>query len=505
MTPSLPSLKRHLFPLWALTGLCLSGCQSHHRLSKDPLLYLEGGLSQARQEIDLSPWTRHRLATLHLMDAQGMTQTYSSKERLRSFAGINPLHPQPYHQVIYQYKNSVDEQLAILVRYYPSGRPMQLLTSYAGSARGWYCEWFEDGQLHLKARIVGGRADFSESSQQSWIFDGESYAFDEEGSLEAKISYENGRKEGKSIWYHEGGEVWQEAFYVTDQLQDCFVEYAPGGNKLLEANYRKGLLEGELRRYNEEGMLLAKENYQSGALQEGHYYNDAGAPYEIKVLQGRGVQPQYIDGKIRSLQEIDQGYVEGRVAHFSPEGALLSEYSIRNGVKEGEGIEYYQPSKQTLRNMGERSSLLKRSLGGELFGDLEWLGQQHSYLPWKALHEERRARARLRVSWDGGEIRGICESWYPDGQLESQRGVYEEKNHGSYTAYYPNGDLRIIEEYHHGQLLHGKYWKLGDSSAVSTVDHGTGTATFFDDQGKNPRYVRYVESAPLLGHDRPQQ
>lgn len=473
----------------------LSGCNKRPDLSLDPVSYYQQHAEQKFDVVDLSPWISQKLSAIHILDANGMSQTYSSKERLRNFAKLNPLSSQPYQQLLFQYKNPRGEPMGIIVRYYPSGTPMQLLTTFGGVARGIYCEWFENGQLRVKGTVVGGSPELNLGTREDYLFDGPCLAWNEEGAVIARIEYEGGKRHGNYITYHRGDQVWHRASYVNNNLEGSLCEYSPGGHLLVSESYQKGELDGASLRYYSNGSLQTSEEYEMGILIKGTYWGIDGSLAKPKVEQRQGVQVIFEQDLPMRLVQIQSGKAEGRVFEFNSFGELLAEYQLHQGLKEGTSIDYYVHEELTDRS----KSQMARAMSGEFLDHLDfWEQRSKERFSWSNIRESLGSAPKVRLTWSSGLLRGLAQSWYENGQTQSQRELVDEKTHGSYTGYYHNGDLRMIEVYDHGVLVQGQYWKIGDTEVVSLVDNGSGVATFFDDYGYNKYEVRYTEGLPSL-------
>ena len=97
----------------------------------------------------------------------------------------------------------------------------------------------------------------------------------------------------------------------------------------------------------------------------------------------------------------------------------------------------------------------------------------------------------LSITWFKNKIQGLVKSWYPNGQLESQREMADNRRTGILTAWYADGSLMLMENYEQDLLAKGEYFKRGDSFPVGTVYNGEGTATIFDCTGVFVRKINY--------------
>lgn len=472
----------------------LSSCSRKPEPSLDPLLYYQRE-NLSLGVVDLKPWLKNPLTAIHMVDINGMKQTYSSRERLKSFSRLDPLQNQPYQQLNLQYKNMRGESMGILARYYPSGSIMQLLTTFGGSARGIYCEWFENGQLRLKGRIVGGKASLGDQSQDDYLFDGICYAWNEHGDIVAQIEYDGGKRSGDYITYHEPNKLWYKTTYKDNKLEGNLTEYTPEGHLLLDEWYKNGLLHGQSKRYYSNGRLQAKESYTMGSLKSAYYWSYEGENYTPRVENYAGVQLCFKGTKPMRFVQTQRGRPEGRVFEFNEFGELAAEYQLHQGLKEGLSIEYFIKDAPSERARTQVSLAL---FGKILFEPHFWKEFYWEDFDWDLVKKSHGSAPYITMMWSGGLLQGLAQTWYPSGQLQSEREILEETTHGRYNSYYYNGDLRAMERYEHGVLYTGRYWRLGDTDEVSHVEKGSGIATFFDDYGYNKHEVQYTEGTPSL-------
>ena len=72
------------------------------------------------------------------------------------------------------------------------------------------------------------------------------------------------------------------------------------------------------------------------------------------------------------------------------------------------------------------------------------------------------------------------------------------KRNGHSSAWFRDGSLMLIEEYHQDRLLKGEYYSKGEKHPITTIDEGKGTATLFDAEGAFVRWVDYLNGKPVI-------
>lgn len=398
------------------------------------------------------------LVSINLIDRNGLSETIGSKEKLRQYAKVDFLAPQPYQKVMRVYKNAQGENVACLTTYHLNGQLKQYLECVNNRACGRYREWYDNGQLKIHAHIVGGVADLHPSAEASWQFDGKTLAYSDEGNLEANIYYRMGSLEGSAFYYHPNGNVWKSCSYHKNALDGEFLTFTAEGHLLKKQMYHQGELHGLSQRYeahptHEDNRLLSEEEYKHGALISGTYLCPRTYEEIATVTQGHGTQLIYGHHAIVEIRTIKQGRIEGGVQCFDSEGKRVTQtYSLSNGLRHGEEYFFY-PDTTT---------------------------------------------PKLMLTWHEGVLQGTVKTWYPSGTLESCKELIQNKKSGLLTIYYPSGQIMATEEYDQDLLVKGEYFRLGDKLPYTKVDKGCGVAVFFTPSGLTCKKIHYQDGKPLI-------
>ncbi|MFN0065803.1 MAG: hypothetical protein ACKVOH_06170, partial [Chlamydiales bacterium] len=103
-----------------------------------------------------------KVATISIIDRNGLTETISAKERLNAYEKTDFLTPQPYQKVsrVYGREKNGDVRSQI-TSYHPNGQIKQYLEAMNNRAKGQYREWYADGQLKIEVQVIGGIADLN--------------------------------------------------------------------------------------------------------------------------------------------------------------------------------------------------------------------------------------------------------------------------------------------------------------------------------------------------------
>ncbi len=389
------------------------------------------------------------LSKVHLTTQKGLTQTLTTRERLKPYEEDSFISHQPHLKVIRIY-DGADDNKTVITTYYPSGHIYQLLECKNNQAFGLYKEWYANGKIKVIAHIIGGSPEIVPAGNSSWIFDGESQAFDEEGNLEASFNYENGLLEKESFLYYPTGEIKKMLPYKNDLLHGQMIHYDREENILEKTLYDKGVKDGRASLYWDKKVLASDEKYLKGKLVSGLYFNRVGKLIG-QVQDCFGYKVVWKEDSSYELVEYQSGVPEGKVSLFNAKGSLIYQYYQHLGAKDGEEIIFYPNSTQP----------------------------------------------KLSLSWRNGLLHGSIKSWYPNGNLESEREISQNKKHGLLRARYENGDLMLLEEYDQDRLIKGEYFRKDSSFSCSSITSGEGTACLFDSKGILLQKIDYEGGKPV--------
>lgn len=397
------------------------------------------------------------LASINIIDRNGLTETINNPERLEQYSQVDFLQPQPYQKVLRIYSRDCQGNIpAFITSYHSNGYPYQYLEVVNSRAYGAYKEWYPNGTLKIEAYVIEGNADIANGAEKSWLFDGCSQAWGQEGELEASIMYVKGDLEGLSLHYHPNGTVWKSIPYVQNKVHGTTEIYLCDGTLLQSHHYCNGLKDGKSIRYWNPDQIAAEEDYTEGLLRTGRYYDSCGECIS-RIDNGNGVRAVFGKDAVVELQEFHYGLIEGEVKQLDRYGRVASLYHAKKHCKHGEEIYFYEAARL-----------------------------QPTLTP------------KLSVMWFEGKIQGISKTWYDNGALESQREMSNNKKNGHSTAWYRDGSLMLIEEYEQDTLVRGEYYSRGERFPITTIDEGKGTATLFNPEGSFIRKVEYRHGKPII-------
>lgn len=393
------------------------------------------------------------IVSMQLVDKNGFSETISTKDRLGVYQNVDFLASQPYEKVLRVYgKDEEGKSRSKLNSYHENGGSWQYLEALDGRANGKYLEWHENGKLKIEAVVLDGIADLSEGAQQGWLFDGKCTVWDSEGNLEAEFFYDKGYLEGEALYYFSSGQIEKKIPYIHGRVHGTLAIFDEEGTPLEQIHFKDGKKDGPSIGSWDRSRSKYQEQYRDGLLINAIYFNKEGAVI-AEIENGHGRRAHFRGEHVARLTEYKHGKPEGLIEEFSPEGALECSYTIKEGLKNGEEFTYYPSQTDDLR-------------------------------------------PKLMIHWVQDKIQGMVKTWYPDGSIESEREMSNNKKHGLSFAYYEGGDLMLMEEYENDKLVKGEYYKKGESTPTSTVEAGEGTATLFTSSGSYLQKIAYEKGRP---------
>ena len=415
-----------------------------------PGILLLLGTSCASRMQDTCP-----LASINIIDRDGLSETICNPDRLKKYVNIDFFCTQPYQKVLRVYKrDACGEVFAYVTSYHPNGQVKQYLEVCNGRAFGTYLEWYDSGVLKVEANVIGGMPDITMLAEKSWLFDGVNKAWDDNGTLLAEISYFKGALHGTSLYYHPNKAIWKRISYEKNELHGKMEVFLENGELFQTIEYVVGQKEGTSLRYWGPGKIASQEIYSEGKLITGNYFNLCGE-LVTNIDDGRGYRALFGKDSLAELQEYRNGLMEGAVKVYGTNQRLLRLYHVKNGLKHGEEIEYFD---RTVK-------------GKEL-------------------------QPKLSIAWYEGKIQGVVKTWYDNGVQESQRELSQNVKNGLATGWYRDGSLMLIEEYDHNKLLKGEYFKRGEKIPTTVIEGSKGIATLHDAEGNFLRRVIYLNGVP---------
>ncbi len=408
-----------------------------------------------------------------------------------------------------------------LIRYYPKEVRAALIPHQNGEKQGTALEWHPNGGLKSTRHFRDDKLHSDGKNPAVVLYDamrnmveiqdfekgepvGSHIKYHPGGKESYRVSYQNGKKQGREQFFSDKGALigegnyqsgipkgthWKkhlngkEAFLAkydeTGTLLEPILIWNEQGQKIAEYSLLGEVQDGRVRQWDEKGQLLVDQNYSKGAfegVQEAYYPNGqikTRAFYRDGKLDG--VLQQWFENGLVELEEnFSLGEFDGLQRHFHPNGALKFENTQVKGKKQG-----------WHRQWNETSQLLM-----------------------EARFENDQPEGMVRFFYDGGALRetaqfargkreGGSEEYYENGQVKVRASYTQDLLDGKIVGWHENGTLFFEKQYVKGKPIgeHKESYASGKLAHHFRFDkngalHGE-QRTYYED-GKTHTLIGYL-------------
>jgi antitoxin component YwqK of YwqJK toxin-antitoxin module len=331
----------------------------------------------------------------------------------------------------------------------------------------------------------------SEINFKNGVLDGISSIWGNKGNQKFQGSYKNGIQEGLTKEWYPDGKLRLECNYINGGLEGLIKEWHINGNQKFEGSYKNEKKEGLHIYWNENGDWTSIKNYDvKGSetyLKKEDLSQEIRDMLPIKIKQRRtnyngevlykntsilfsGVyQEYYSNGKLESEYSYKNGKKEGLTKEWNLIGELKFEGSYKNGEKEGLIKEWHINGNQMFEGSykngkkeglhiywnenGDWTSIKNYDVkGSESYLKKEDLSQEiRDMLPIKI--KQRRNNYNGEVLYKNTSIlfSGVYQEYYSNGKLESEYNYKNGKKEGLCKEWNSNGKLESEYNYKNGK------------------------------------------------------
>ena len=259
-----------------------------------------------------------------------------------------------------------------------------------------------------------------------------------------KGMFKNGMAEGPCAWYDIDGSVLTEGAYVNDNKNGVWKWYNEAGKLVKEMNYLLGVEDGPVKTYFSDGKIshegtyvggsfegVSKDYYTNGAVSiESNYVNDKkhgkttyfdqfGNIIMIRNYdKGIFISYSYLDQNGKEVEPIKLTTGNNHIVTYFKNGTKASEHDRKNGLIEGNYIEY--------------------NINGKIISEeMYYHGVSHG--PIKEYDENGVLIYEANNKVD--ELHGIAKKYYSNGKIKSEMPFKYDERHGEYKEYSVDGKL----------------------------------------------------------------
>ncbi len=381
-----------------------------------------------------------------------------------------------------EFQYADDKIIGEYVRYYPreeGGGRFMAIPYNDGMPHGNAMEWYPSGSIRRVTHYEAGVLNSDEKSP-AVVIRAEDYTLSEiqdyrQGELvgahikyhsngrEAyKVSYKNGKKEGKEIFLSFDGKILGEGEYREGiPFGKHWRNHENGAMAFLALFDEKGVLLGPIEEWGEDGVRLAhyflKEGKLDGPFKQ--WYEDKKLKSEFHYEDGEFEGPQreyYPSSQVKSQAFYQNKKREGEHLEWYEDGRPALKISFKNGEKEGETISWYSNGQKKFEEY---------ILNGKAHGKrTEWYGngvvKSEEFFSdglKEGVHREFNEQGDpiVEVHYKNDNPHGAIHAWYGKNKLKHSIYFVEGKKEGVEEYFYPNGGMKSRAYYKEG-LIDGK-------------------------------------------------
>lgn len=353
--------------------------------------------------------------------------------------------------------------------------------------------FYDDGQVSSEGYWVNGQPEgiwknydrqgnlISEGARKNLLLSG-IWKFYENGKTVSEIRYEDGRKNGVSIYHSFDRTIFEN--FRNDTLQGLKRVFDTAGRLIRTVMFENGLENGFDKRYNMYGDVrlftffrngkiafreavnerdksgrrqgIWKDFYENGILRWECVYRDGLKDGYYKEYDSTGSLLTLRKYILDVLQEDAPEIAEMTVhTEYYSDGSPKFRVTYRNGKPEGICREYDSVTGKVVRGIVFKNGQIVGSGAVDNDGNLQ--------NDWQEYYPD--GKLRCTGTYYKGRKYGKWKYFYPDGKLE-QEGEYRNGEYdGRWLWYYPDGNLRMRQEYYKGKL-DGESVEYDDSARI---------------------------------------
>lgn len=328
--------------------------------------------------------------------------------------------------------------------------------------------YFDRGLLHgpMKVFYLKGQVNhvttFKQGQPEGYI-----YSYHENGETSAEGFYKDGKLEGDYTRYFVSGQREVVIPYVNNEIHGKLIEWYENGNERTQALYHRGKLQSSgsqpaIVRYDENHSIIEVQDFEKDVPSGDHikYHSNERQSYHVRFVDGKkhGKEEWFSsDGKLTGESEFEHGKNVGKHWKKHPNGTLayMATYDKKGRLKE--------PAREFNENGQKIAEYSKNSEGkfdgpyqswypnGQLQSDCNYVsgefeGEQKQYFESGSL--------KLHGMYKNQQRDGLFQEWFEDGSLAFEGTFKEGNKEGVFTDWYPNGQMKSRKNFMHS-LFHG--------------------------------------------------
>lgn len=360
------------------------------------------------------------------------------------------------------------------------------------------------------------------------------------------IKFEAGKPVGKVRDFYRNGQKQWEGFLISlnpQVFEGLCIYYFQNGQVQFKINYSDGKANGLYQEYSANGRLIGEGQMKDDqAFGKWKYTSDDGSWQETEILsnqdqlttqyhangniQAKGIKRKnkkeglwinyYEDGTVNTKCEYKNGDRDGKWEWFNKNGVLEETGTYRKGKKFGYWI-VYQDGAKALMKVGSYDTA-ERVTGHWIYYHLNGNKKSEGEMfeggnlgDWKFYHEDGSLKSVGKL--EGGKFMGQVKYYYPSGALEQIVDYVRDTLHGHSVDYYENGNVHaegeMVKDKKHGlwryfspsgDLTTEEMLNMGDLQGKTLTYHPKGKVkdvSFYKKGKRDSLYISYFPSGNI--------
>jgi len=294
--------------------------------------------------------------------------------------------------------------------------------------------------------------------------DGEATSYSENGKIISIHKYKDNEQDGLQLSFFKNGNLEEEGHCVNGLKYGSWIKYTIEGTKESEVNYWEDNRAGWSIDYYKNGSPINKYRYENGTINYIAYCDTNGNIIDsAELVYGYGkVSLKGVSGKKYFTGGYLNGVLHGAQTLYYPNQQVYQKSTYFMGYVDGELLQYHTNGKLSRKRY-------------YFHGDKTGTWENYNY------RGEKVSAFEYKDAFNHGK-----NTWfYSDGKPETVSSVYEGKKHRASYYYAPDGQVRLITYFIHGNII-GYSYMGANGKPVDTIflSKGDGHVKAFYPNGK---------------------
>ncbi len=341
--------------------------------------------------------------------------------------------------------------------YYKDGTKQAEGNFEKGKAIGSWKWYYDNGELQKTGNYQNGM------EHGVWI------NYYPTGTMADSVGYVSSRLHGYYKQWSPEGQIIQEGNYIRNKQDGVWSSYYPNGNVAATGEYNDGNVRGEWNYYYTNGQPSSVVFINTADIVNYNKVWDLDG--KVIVANGNGTNKNYYEnGTMMEIGKVKDGKPIGVWKQFYENGTLMQEYTFDNKITRIQNF-YDEDGKIMVKN-GE-GSVVSHFPGTDVISEMGAIKDGVRDGEWIQYYTDGK-QIFQKVLYKGGIQDGVQVTYFQSGQIATTGQMKEGKQIGEWTWYYENGMISSSVTYVEGEKegVQKLYDDLGTLCKEEKFDHG---------------------------------